>query len=83
MKTLSELLELVSKAMEVGSVSPNEKLSNAEWFIYYHGNVNELSIGYYPLGWSDEDDVVREKCAVYLTENGIQEAYWFINNRLK
>ena len=81
MKTLSEVLELVSQAIEC-TTRKNEVVSKAEWMIDYYGHVNELVIKYYPFGWSDKSSVVVEKCAVYLTENGIQEAYWFLYNRL-
>ena len=85
MKTLSEVLELVNKAIECNTKKMDVEPRNedAKWFINYHGHVNELNIRYYPFGWSNEPDVIVETCAVYLTENGIQEGYWFLYNRLK
>lgn len=76
MKTLSELFELVAQAVE-----KNQRGYGSHWFIDYAGHVNKLSMRYYFAGWSEEAHV--EKVDFYLTEEGIQGAYWFIKTRLK
>lgn len=77
MKTISQLFELVAIATE-----ENSKISTGthQWFIYYHGHVNELEITFYLTGWSM--DAIGDKCRVKLTESGVQEAYWFMVNKL-
>jgi hypothetical protein len=72
MKTLSDLFELVGVA-----VSKNDKYSH--WFIDYSGHVNKISIKHYRGGWK-ADSNHYEKADFYLTEDGIQGAYWFIKN---
>ena len=75
MKTLSELFELVAQAVEQNNRRDND------WFIDYSGHVNKLAIRYYFAGWSEEAHV--DSVDFYLTEEGIQGAYWFIKTRLK
>lgn len=75
MKTLSELFELVAVAIE-----RNQK-GNGHWFIDYSGHVNKLSIRYHLTGWSA--DSVADAVDFYLTEEGIQGAYWFIKSKLR
>lgn len=76
MKTLQELFELVAQAIE-----QNNDFTSTDWFITYSGHVNQLSIRYYFTGWSK--DTEPEKVDFYLTEDGIQGAYWFIKTRLR
>jgi hypothetical protein len=74
MKTLKDLFELIAQA-----TSENGKKYNT-WFFHFSGHVNHLDIHYqtiFELGGR------KDGCDVYLTEEGIQEAYWFIKNRLK
>jgi hypothetical protein len=75
MKTLSELFELVAKTVE-----KSQKKYGSHWFIDYSGHVNKLAIRYYFAGWSEEAHF--ENVDFYLTEEGIQGAYWFIKTRL-
>ena len=74
MKNLKDLFELIAKA-----VSENGKNYNT-WFFDFSGHVNKLRIDHYTLF---ELGGHKKSCDVYLTEEGIQEAYWFIKNRLK
>ena len=79
MKKLSEVVELIGRAME-----QNQRDRNT-WFIDFSGHVNTLNITYYQCGWKREDIGswgVKDSCKVYLTEDGIQEAYWFLKNRI-
>ena len=75
MKTLAELFELVAVAVERGQEG------YGHWFIDYSGHVNKLSIRYHVTGWSK--DSVADEVNFYLTEEGIQGAYWFIKSKLK
>jgi len=85
MKTIQDLFQLVSDAVV------EDKLRNStkgRWFIDFSGHVNGLSIRYYRTGWDSDRNISEELksvdyCNVYLTTDGVQEAYWFINNRLK
>ena len=73
-------MDLVAKAIEI---SQNENTFGKEFFINYSGHVNQLSISYYECGWS-ETTLMSEKWNGYLTdEDTIQEAYWFLANRVK
>jgi hypothetical protein len=74
MKTLKDLFELIAQATSENGTKYNT------WFFRFSGHVNHLDIDYcamFEIGGRKED------CSVYLTEDGIQEAYWFIKNRLK
>lgn len=75
MKTLAELFELVAVVVE-----RNQK-GYGHWFIDYSGHVNKLSIRYHVTGWSK--DSVADEVDFYLTEEGIQGAYWFIKSKLR
>ena len=77
MKTLSELFELVAQAVERNQ----QGYGSSHWFIDYSGHVNKMSVRFYYTGWSTETE--PEKVDFYLTEDGIQGAYWFIKTRLK
>ena len=74
MKNLNDLFELIAKA-----VSENGKEYNT-WFFRFSGHVNGISIDHYGVY---EQGGRKDECSTYLTEDGIQEAYWFIKNRLK
>lgn len=76
MKTLTELFELVAKALEVSQISKY----NGTWFIDYSGHVNKINIRYYRAGWSA--DAIAESVDFKLDVEGIQGAYWFIKTRL-
>lgn len=76
MKTLTELFELVAKALEVSQISKY----NGTWFIDYAGHVNKIHIRYYRTGWSA--DAIAEIVDFKLDIEGIQGAYWFIKTRL-
>jgi len=80
MKNLQDLMSLTTKCLEQ---SINRHNSN-EWFVSFSGHVNRLDISFYLGGWDLADGKGRDKdrCDVYLDEAGIQEAYWFITNRL-
>jgi|2_EtaG_2_1085320.scaffolds.fasta_scaffold103829_2 predicted HicB family RNase H-like nuclease len=81
MKSLKELLELVSKA-----ICENNFIDGYNhWFIDFHGHVNQISMKHFDAGWSVKNNkqAIHDSCSVYLTPDGIQEAYWFIKNRLK
>ena len=52
------------------------------WFVDFSGHVSKLSIRNYRAGWSSKTDATYEECNIYLTEEGIQEAYWFLANRV-
>jgi hypothetical protein len=76
MKTLSELFGLVAVTVE-----RNQKGSET-WFFDYSGHVNKLSIRYHPCGWKSGGESHRVNVDFYLTEEGIQGAYWFIKTNL-
>lgn len=76
MKTQQELFELLSEV-----VIEDKATSRKRWFFSYSGHVNNLSIQYYEFGWESEGR--HTDCDVKLTVEGVQEAYWFIKNRLK
>jgi hypothetical protein len=81
MKDLTQLFKLVAKAVEQND---NGNVVKKHWFINYQGHVNSIDIRYFPHGW--ERDMGFKNCDTlqeYLTEDGIQSAYWFINSRLK
>ncbi len=87
MKTLTDLHQLIATAVardahrkKVRNDYPDSSVMRGKWFINYSGHVNQMSIRYYPTGWSE--DARCEKCEVDLTDSGIQESYWFIKNRL-
>lgn len=88
MKTLPELFELVAVAVAEDQARSSSLKANPEcehifrgrWFITFHGHVNNLSIQFYRNGW--KTDSTSQGCDVYMTDEGIQEAYWFIKNRL-
>jgi hypothetical protein len=77
MKTISQLFELVATATEQNSKS---SLDTHQWFINYHGHINELEITFYLTGWSM--DAIGDKCRVKLIDSGVQEAYWFMINKM-
>ena len=74
MKTLNDLFELVAMAIKINQTF------NQDWFIDYHGHVNQLSIRYYLCGWNEKS--TPESVEFKLNEEGIQGAYWFIKTRL-
>lgn len=83
MKTIQDLFQLVADA-----VAEDKLRSKGRWFIDFSGHVNGLSIRYYRTGWDSDKNVADDRrsvdyCNVYLTTEGVQEAYWFIKNRLK
>ena len=81
MKDLTQLFKLVAKAVEQNK---NGNVVKTHWFIQYMGHVNGIDIKYYPHGWEEDNkNVSHEDLKEYLTEDGIQSAYWFINSRLK
>lgn len=71
MKTSNELFELLLKGTSKGD----------KVFFNFSGHVNKLSITYYMFGWN-EDKEYKHECDVILNETGIQEAYWFLYNKL-
>lgn len=75
MKTLQDLLELQAKAME--KYNKNSGLQG-EVFFNYAGHVNSYDITYYPLGWDNRLEANEHKLTTYLTEEGIQAAYWWM-----
>jgi len=80
MKTVSELLELTTKAIISNGTTRNQ------WFIYFSGHVNKIEIDYYLCGWdmSLKEKYEPNRCSIHLdNEDSIQEGYWFIKNRLK
>lgn len=76
MKTLTELFELVAKAIEASQVYKYA----GDWFIDYSGHVNKISIRYYRTGWAAH--AIAESIDFKLDAEGIQGAYWFIKTRL-
>ena len=77
MKDLKDLMTLITKCLEQNSAERNT------WFVNFSGHVNQLTISYYMCGWDTEANKTgnEDRCTVKLTEEGIQEAYWFIANR--
>jgi len=87
MKTIQDLFQLVADAVAEDKLR-TEYDGKGRWFIDFSGHVNGLSIRYYRTGWDSDKNVADDRnsvdyCNVYLTTDGVQEAYWFINNRLK
>lgn len=77
MKTLTELFEIIAQAVKENSAE------RRTWFVDYSGHVNKLRIQYHLVGWSNENSDIASKLDVYLDENGIQAAYWFIKTKLR
>ena len=78
MKTLAELLELASKAIQQSGREMDT------WFINYSGHVQLLEIQYCPVGWDSEKKKTNFDLRVYLNnEDDIQLAYWFIKKHLR
>lgn len=71
MKTLNELFQLLAEATSKGD----------KVFFNFSGHVNKLSITYYMFGWDRESDI-KQNCDITLDELGIQEAYWFLYNKI-
>lgn len=80
MKNLQDLMSLTTKCLEQ-SINPDD---TNEWFVSFSGHVNRLDISFYLGGWDLAKGAPNngDKCDVYLDEAGIQEAFWFITNRL-
>jgi len=74
MKTLKDLFEIVSLAVE-----SNQKRTH-DFFINYSGHVNKLNVRYYFVGW--DKDNPYEEFDFNLNEDGIQAAYWCIKTKL-
>ena len=77
MMKLNDLMGLVTIALE-----ENTK-DFGTWFINFSGHVNTLDMTFYLTGWKEKNHDINQKCRVELDKNGIQEAYWFIKNRLR
>jgi len=77
MKTLAELMELVSLAIQ-----QNERERNT-WFIRFAGHVQLLEIQYCPTGWDSEKKKRGFEVEAWLDkEDEIQLAYWFLKKHL-
>ena len=86
MKTITELLELVSKAIEktnkYKSIEKDEKQYNV-FFVSFSGHVNQISIEFYYVYESKGDNTVVDRCKGYLdNESHVQELYYFLKNRV-
>lgn len=81
MKNLQDLMTLITKCVEQNG-DCKEYLQD-QWMIDFSGHVNSMRVDYYQGGYDLRKDDVYDTCRVYLTEDGIQEMYWFIANRLK
>jgi len=79
MKDLNDLFALIAIA-----VSENKK-DRRTWFVAFHGHVNKIDIHYWYTGWEGgkNKDHLQEVCEEYLTEDGIQAAYWFVKSRIR
>ena len=77
MKNLNDLMTLITKCLE-----QNGKNGHNHWFVDFSGHVSKLSLRLYRVGWTPKTDDKYEECNIYLTEEGIQEAYWFLANRV-
>jgi|5_EtaG_2_1085323.scaffolds.fasta_scaffold00641_9 hypothetical protein len=79
MKTLTDLMQLITKAIQ-----QNEQYQN-DWFFNFSGHVHQLDIKFYLTGWeSNRENNHYESCKIDLSnEEEIQEAYWFIKTKLK
>lgn len=77
MKNLNDLMTLIAKCLE-----QNGKNGRNHWFVDFSGHVNKLNLRRYRVGWTPKTDDMYEECSIYLTEEGIQEAYWFLANRV-
>ena len=88
MKTIQDLFQLVADAVAEDKLRADYE-RKGRWFIDFSGHVNGLSIRHYRTGWDADKNIADNNrnsvdyCNVYLTTDGVQEAYWFINNRLK
>ncbi len=73
-------MSLITKCLEISTNDYN----STEWFVSFSGHVNRLDITFYLGGWDldKSKSASGHNCNVYLDEAGIQEAYWFITNRL-
>jgi hypothetical protein len=85
MKTLTDLLELVNKAIEQTDKGDlHEQTLYHVFFVDFSGHVNQLDIRYYSIYNSKSDNNHFRRCKGYLNnEEQIQELYWFLKNRLK
>jgi len=81
MKTLQDLLQLQAIAME--KYNKNSGMGMGEVFFSYAGHVNSFDVTYYPLGWDRKDEATEHKYTTYLTEEGIQSAYWWMRVNLR
>lgn len=80
MKDLTQLFKLVAKAVEQNK---NGDVVKKHWFIKYSGHVNRMEVKYYPYGWEEGKEGYCQEVGEYMTEEGIQSLYWFINSRLE
>jgi hypothetical protein len=81
MKDLQDLMSLITKCLEQNNSIHN----NSQWFVSFSGHVNRLDVAYYQGGWelcTKHGRAGGDSCDVTLDEDGIQEAFWFITNRL-
>lgn len=79
MKTIEELMELVSQACTANA--NRDKISNAELFVEYSPHVNQISFRFFMTGW--KKDAIYDECKADLgSSSGVQEAYWFLHNRI-
>ena len=76
MKTLNDLFALVAQAVGKNQINHNT------WFIEYHGHINQIEIRHWKCGWDPKYPASEQTVRQYLTEEGIQSAYWFIKTRL-
>lgn len=89
MKTVTELLELVGKAIQKTNYFSDIRQPETEtrynvFFIDFSGHVNQIDISFYSVydGITGENSIV-DRCKGYLdNENHIQELYYFLKNRL-
>lgn len=82
MKTTQDLFAILAEA-SIQNDKSVARDSGPIWFFHFFGHVNKIEITYHQTGWKrDAPECLEDKAAAYLNEDGIQELYWFVKNRL-
>jgi hypothetical protein len=87
MKTIQDLFALLILVQLDNSTTKNLEVvpNESTWFFQFSGHVNQLSITFHEFGWSraTQRDHHAHSLNIYLdNDDQIQEAYYFIKNRL-
>lgn len=84
MKTINDVLLLINQAIQNNQATYDKEL-RPQWFLHYHGHVNQITVDYYLTGWErgEESSALKDSCRINLQyDEQVQELYWFVKNRL-